>query len=156
MAFCCLLFVVPCSGVCGAEGAGGEGIVPGADRVSYEEAIRDAQRDLSTRSSDGVDSPGVFGISELLGLAALLAALVLVLWLTRWMRGAAFGRVGSREIRILDRLAIGRNSALLLVRLRGRDYFLAEHQGGVSVLREMAGDGMEAGGEEKTEKKDSV
>jgi flagellar biogenesis protein FliO len=81
--------------------------------------------------------PGGWSFSDFISLAALLLALALMLLATRWTRRPAFFRSQGREMRLLDRLAIGRQSTLLLIQLRGREYWLADHPGGVTLLAEL-------------------
>ena len=95
-----------------------------------EEAARSLEREKETAATG-------WGVSDALGLIALVLAAFLVFRAVRWTRGFGAGRGGGREMRLLDRLALGRQSALLLVRLRDRDYWLAEGANGVSLLADL-------------------
>ncbi len=90
-------------------------------------------------------------MGEALSVVALLAALALMLLATRWSRGA-FRRAPGREMRLLDRMALGRHSSLLLVRVRGRDYWLAEGQSAITLLADWP---VREEGEGKSDKKRS-
>ncbi len=116
-----------------AAAQGGE-TAPAGTVSPYQAAIERAEEDLRRRETS--DQPaGGWGVSEMLGLAALLAAVVLLLLATRWMRGGGgVFKVQGREMRLLDRMAVGRQTTLLLVRLRGKDYWLADGPGGVKLL----------------------
>ncbi len=112
--------------------------LPAAEPPSpLAEVIQSAEEEMRRATPPERPRSGAWGVSEVLGLAALLAAIALALLAVRRTRGMAFGSGGGREMRLLDRMAIGRNSTLLLVRLRGRDYWLADHPGGVTLLSEL-------------------
>lgn len=102
----------------------------------YEQAIKEAENELArTESAAAVHTDG-WGVTEVLSLVALLVAIVLVFLATRWSRGLVVGKRGGGEMRILDRMAIGKQNTLLIVRLRGRDYWLAEGADGVRRLED--------------------
>lgn len=117
----------------------GEGpTVPAAPATAdvYERAIREAEHELArAKEPTAAAASGGWGVGEVLSLVALLAAIALAVWATRWSRGLFPGkRGGAGEMRVLDRLAVGKSNTLVLIRLRGRDYWLSEGPGGVNVL----------------------
>ncbi len=130
-----LLLPLPC--VRAAEPAA-NGEPPAAK--TYRDALQEAERDL--RRMDAAPEPdgGGWRLSDYIGLVALLVAIGLMFWASRWTRRFFFRQVPGREMRILDRMAVGRNSSLLLVQLRGRVYWLAEHPGGVTRLDDWPAD----------------
>ncbi|MDR1535669.1 MAG: flagellar biosynthetic protein FliO [Planctomycetota bacterium] len=103
-----------------------------------DQAIREAEAEAERLGNPPDPVSAGWGLSEILSLAALGLAVILMLWAVRWSRGFGFTRSGSREMRLLDRLAVGRQASLLVIRLRGRDYWLAEHSRGVTLLAELA------------------
>lgn len=107
-----------------------------ATESPYQQAIKNAEEELAQNADASARSPAGWNLSDFLGLAALAAALALVVWATRWSRGSLFRPVAGREMRMLDRMAISKNTTLILVRLRGRDYWLADHAQGVTLLHE--------------------
>ena len=107
----------------------------GAAADGFRRAIREAERDAERLERGGTAAPAGWGISEISALVALILAVVLLFALARWTRRIAPGAAG-REMRILDRMATGRQTALLMVRVRDRDCLLAEHPGGLSLLAE--------------------
>lgn len=120
---------------------------PGA----YDQALRQAEEELRRLDVEQEESGG-WGVGEALSVAALLAALALMLLAMRWSRGT-FRRASGREMRLLDRMALSRNTSLLLVRVRGRDYWLAEGQSAITLLADWpvpeAKGGSEAGAEKR-------
>ncbi len=127
--FIVFLFLQAAAPRCPAADAPDASVSSGA----YEQALRQAEEDVRRLDAMEEEEGGGWGLGEMLSVAALLAALGLMLLATRWSRGA-FRRVPGREMRLLDRMALGRNSSLLLVRVRGRDYWLAEGQNAVTLL----------------------
>lgn len=102
---------------------------------TYHEAIREAENDLQHLETDK-ETTGGWKLSEYLGLAALLVAIALTFFASRWTRRLFFRQAPGREMRVLDRMAVGKNSSLLLVQLRGRVYWLADHPGGITKLED--------------------
>ena len=79
-------------------------------------------------------------LGDWLSILALVAALAMMFGVMRWSRGLSPFRGGgakNREMTVLDRMAIGRQSTLLVIRLRGNDYFIADHPQGVTLLSEL-------------------
>jgi len=110
--------------------------VPAAGRrpVTLGEAVRKNEEALR-EARDAEAGEGGWSLADWLALMAFAAALGLMAWAVRWTRGLApFRGVRGREMAVLDRLAAGRQSTLLVIRLRGRDYWLADHPGGVTLL----------------------
>ncbi len=111
----------------------------------YEQAIREAERELATEADVGgngaITSPASWGMKEWLGLVALLAAVGLMVAMARRVRGLGFGlRPGGaagREMRVIDRLVLGRRESLIIVRLRGRDYWLSQSEESIRLLAEL-------------------
>ncbi len=113
--------------------AGGEA----ADSVmDYSAAIERAEEDLRALTTEGESRPG-WGLSEALSIAALAIAIVFILFTAKWTRGTRFSGIRAGEMRILDRLSISRHSTLFLIRLRSRDYWIAESQQGVAFLADV-------------------
>ena len=110
----------------------------GSKRVdSFESAIRRAEDDLAKRGTKAQDATEGWSIGDVLSVMALVAALLLMWRVMRWTRGGGVFRApGGREMSVLDRLAVGRQTTLLVIRLRGRDYWLADHPQGVTLLAE--------------------
>lgn len=80
---------------------------------------------------------------ELLSLLGILLVLLLVLggcWLfTRWA-GAGLGRIpgkGGTRMQVVERLPVGRDQALLVVRLADRYLLLGSSPSGFSLLAEL-------------------
>lgn len=116
--------------------APGSDAIPATPSSPYDAAIEEAEREL-VRTRTTAPEPGGTGwdAAEWLSLAALSVAVILVFFAMRWTRGGLSGmRGGGKQMRILDRMAVGRNNSLLLVRIRDRDYWLSEGQHGVRVL----------------------
>jgi flagellar biogenesis protein FliO len=112
----------------------------------YRKAIEQAEEELG-RLNTGADGGGGWSTADLLALMAFIAALALMVWAARWARGfSPFRGPKGREMALLDRMAIGRQSTLLVVRLRGRDYWIADHANGVTMLAELPPPG-DTGGE---------
>lgn len=83
---------------------------------------------------------------DILSLLGLLLILLLVLfgcyWFTRWagtgLAGGGFGPVGQqRHIKVLERLPVGKDQALLVVELGDRHFLLGSSPAGVSLLCEL-------------------
>lgn len=75
-------------------------------------------------------------------LAAVLAILALAYWTTRAVGrhgGGIPGGAGER-LRVLCRLSLGRDGALVLVRLQERCLLLGVTEHGVTLLKELEGD----------------
>ncbi len=131
LVFCCVFLLLPVflpgERFCRAADA------PASSSVSpYDRALREAEEDLR-RLTREEEASGGWGMGELLSVVALVAALGLMLVAMRWSKGA-FRRPGGREMRLVDRMMLGRNTSLVLVRLRGREYWLAESPNAVTVL----------------------
>lgn len=81
---------------------------------------------------------------ELLSLLGMILALLLVLGgcylVTRWagtgLGGGSLGRGGAR-MQVVERMAVGRDQALLIVRLGERYLLLGSSSAGVSLLAEL-------------------
>lgn len=119
----------------------------GAPPMPYNQAIREAEQELERQEKVESETKEGWGLSEVLSITALLAALGLMFAASRWSRRLFFRQPRGREMRLLDRMAIGRHSSLLLVSVRDRVYWLAESPGGVSVLAEWPADGDREGEE---------
>ena len=82
---------------------------------------------------------------EILSLVGILAVLLLVLcgcWLfTRWAgTGLAGGLVlpaGQRQLKVLERLPVGKDQALLVIQLANRYFLLGSSPSGFSLLAEL-------------------
>lgn len=124
-------FVPPLSAMDGAPS-------PDSARESpYGRAIRDAEADLKALEDKSGAAGGGWGISEYLSVAALVLAVGIMLWTARFTRRLSWRKVPGREMRLVDRMTVGRQSSLLVVRLRGRDYWLAESPNGIALLAEL-------------------
>lgn len=102
----------------------------------YENAIREEEAVLRAMRDDPPEPRGTWGASEVLGLTALLAAIAAMLWAANWIRRMPLTKRTGGEMRILDVMRIGRQSSLLVVRMRGKDYWLSESPGGITLLKE--------------------
>ena len=100
---------------------------------TYQEAIQEAEQEQKLRDERESTDSG-WRMSGYLGLVALLAAIGLMFWASRWTRRLFFRQAPGREMRVIDRMAIGKNSTLLLVQMRDRVYWIADHPGGVAKL----------------------
>lgn len=82
---------------------------------------------------------------NLLSLLGILAVLLLVLFgcylFTRWAGTGLSGRFlmpgAQRQMKVLERLAVGRDQALLVVRLAKRTFLLGSSPSGFSLLAEL-------------------
>lgn len=82
---------------------------------------------------------------ELLSLLGMVAVLLAVLagcyFVTRLAGTSLAGRLGpgsgQRQMKVLERLAVGRDQALLVVRLAGRTFLLGSSPSGFSLLAEL-------------------
>ena len=82
---------------------------------------------------------------DILSLLAMLATLVLLLavcyFVTRWAGTGFSGRAGApggqRRMRVVERLNVGRDQALLVVQLAGRTFFIGSSSSGFSLLAEL-------------------
>lgn len=116
----------------------------------YGKAIEETVGQLSQNATAPREQDGGWSWSTGLSLIALLAAVGFMVFLSRWLRRLPLvGGGRGREMQVLDRLPLTRQSSLLIVRVRGRDYWLAEHAHGVSLLSglpQAAGGGATGGG----------
>lgn len=108
---------------------------------AYDHALRNAEKELKDYGKGNGDAAGGWSLSAVLSLVALLLAIGLAVWATRWMRGNSLLRPSGREMRIVDRMAVGKQSSLLIVRIREKDYWLAEHASGITLLAEWPSSG---------------
>ena len=82
---------------------------------------------------------------DLLSLLGILLVLLLVLggcWLfTRWagtgLSGSFLTPAAQRQMKVLERLAVGKDQALLVVRLADRYFLLGSSPSGFSLLAEL-------------------
>jgi len=82
---------------------------------------------------------------DLLSLLGILLVLLLVLagcWLfTRWagtgLAGYGFASAAQRRMKVLERIAVGKDQALLVVQVAGRCYLLGSSPSGFSLLAEL-------------------
>lgn len=82
---------------------------------------------------------------DLLSLLGILAVLLLVLFgcyqFTRWagtgLSGRLFAPGAQRQMKVLERLAVGKDQALLVVRLANRTFLLGSSPSGFSLLAEL-------------------
>lgn len=137
-------------------GAGKAALAPLPGRVALNDALRRAERELAGGDADGsdtrdaADADGAVGgrassrgwsLGDWISLLALGIALALMAGLLRWSRGRSWiaaKTTGGGGMLLVDRMAIGRQSTLLVVRLRGRDYLIADAgDGGVRLLKEL-------------------
>lgn len=108
------------------------------ESTPYGKAIEETVSELSRTETAPRNADGGWSWSAGLSLVALLAAVGCMVFLSRWLRRLPFAVGGrGREMAILDRVPLTRQSSLLIVRLRGRDYWLAEHPHGVELLTEL-------------------
>ena len=82
---------------------------------------------------------------DILSLLGILAVLLLVLcgcWLfTRWAGTGLAGRMatpaGQRQLKVLERLPVGKDQALLVIQLANRYFLLGSSPSGFSLLAEL-------------------
>lgn len=82
---------------------------------------------------------------DILSLLGVLAVLLLVLggcWLfTRWagtgLTGGAFMPAGQRQMKVLERLPVGKDQALLVIQLADRYFLISSSPSGSSLLAEL-------------------
>ena len=111
-------------------------------QAALEEALRRAELESREVGEGGQTGAAGWSAGDWLSVAAFLAALALMAWATRaFRRGPLFGGGRGREMVLLDRMAIGRQSTLLVIRLRGRDYWVADHPRGVTLLAPLDAEG---------------
>lgn len=111
-----------------------EQIVAEKPRQTYQQALAEAERESLDRQAREEGAAGGWSLSDAIGLAALAVAIGLVFWASRWTRSLVFRQPTGREMRLVDRMAISRNSSLVMIEIRGRVYWLAEHPNGVTRL----------------------
>ena len=74
-------------------------------------------------------------------VVVLLAVLAGCYFVTRLAGAGLAGRLGpgsgQRQMKVLERLAVGRDQALLVVRLAGRTFLLGSSPSGFSLLAEL-------------------
>ena len=84
-------------------------------------------------------------VQEVLSLLGILLVLLLVLGgcylFTRWAGSGLIGRLGTsaagRHVRVLERAALGRDQALLVVQAANRYFLLGSSPSGFSLLAEL-------------------
>lgn len=90
-------------------------------------------------------------ISILSPLVAVAAVLACAYWTTRWLARRQGSHSSGRHIRVLERVMLGRDTCLALVRVCGTTYLASVSTGRVELIREVdekelaAGDAMRAG-----------
>ena len=85
---------------------------------------------------------------ELLSLLGMLAVLLLLLaacyFVTRWAGMGLSGRFGvsggQRHLKVVERLPVGKDQALLVVQLAERTFLLGSSPSGFSLLAELTGE----------------
>ena len=116
-------------------------VASGAENAShqpppaYQEALQNARQELASHNAKDGSVDG-WSISSILSLIALAVATGMVIWLGRRWRNPSWSLSSNREMRILERMTIGRNTNLILVRVRETEYLLAEHPHGVTPVAE--------------------
>ncbi|MDR0362005.1 MAG: flagellar biosynthetic protein FliO [Planctomycetota bacterium] len=116
----------------GGENGGASSI--GSDqRDAFHQAMRNAEEEL--RGYGGhADNKGAWSLSMILSLVALAAAIGLAAWLTYRLRGSRWCSTAGKEMRIIERLPLGRQSALIIVEVDERRYLVADHPCGIVLL----------------------
>ncbi|MDR1519825.1 MAG: flagellar biosynthetic protein FliO [Planctomycetota bacterium] len=117
-------------------GAADSPAAPDSAQSPFERSIHENEAALRQMEQGEAAAKG-WGLAEILGLAALLAAVGMMLWLARLMRGGPLAKKSGREMRLVDRLALERQSELLIVRIRGRDYWIARTPHSIVLLAEL-------------------
>lgn len=118
-----------------ASGAADAGDVEQGRNEAYRQAVLDAERELLEQNALTTDGTG-WNVSAFLSIVALAAAVGLTAWLTRRLRKQGWSAASGREMRVVDRLSLSRQSALFIVQIGNKRYWLAEHHKGVTMLGE--------------------
>ena len=82
---------------------------------------------------------------DLLSVLGILLALAMVLlgsyFVTRWAGTGLYGRIGAagggQHLRVLERLPLGRDQAIIVVQAAGRYFLLGSSPSGFSLLAEL-------------------
>jgi len=79
-----------------------------------------------------------FEILPMLGsLIMVVAILVLTYYATRWYARRAGGAVSSKNIRVIDKVSLSNNTALVIACVCGKYYLLGMTEHGITLLREL-------------------
>ena len=76
-------------------------------------------------------------------LAALVAVLLAAWFILKWMGKRMPGQTSSRHIKILDRVVLGQDKCLLLVRVAGKAMLIGMTSGAATKLCDVDEDGLE-------------
>lgn len=142
-----LVLTLLLTAACAASSAAESGPPPPAGQLdagdAYDRALRNAEKELKDYGKGGGEAAGGWSVSAVLSLVALLLAIGLAVWATRWMRGTSLLASSGKEMRIVDRMAVGKQSSLVIVRIREKEYWLAEHPAGITLLAEWPSGGVD-------------
>lgn len=119
--------------LCAAMGGAAAG--DATQNETYRQAMRDAEREAREYDAQSRDGSG-WTLSAVLSIAALAAAVGLTAWLARRLRRHGWNAASTGEMRVVDRLPLGRQSTLFIVEVGGKRYWLAEHSHGIALLGE--------------------
>ena len=73
--------------------------------------------------------------SLILALIGIIAVLALTYYASRWYAGKAGAVSGGRQIKVLDRISLGKNGALILMELAGVQYLVSVSERGAEILK---------------------
>lgn len=118
----------------GGENGAATPFAPGQEEA-FRQAMRNAEEELRDYGGEA-DNGGAWSLSAILSLVALAMAVGLAAWLTRRLRGRGWVAAAGREMRIVERLPLGRQSALFIIGVGDRRYWLADHPRGIALLGE--------------------
>jgi flagellar biogenesis protein FliO len=118
----------------GGENGAASPSAPG-QKEAFRQAMRNAEEELRDYGAEA-DNQGAWSLSAILSLVALAMAVGLAAWMTRRLRGRGWAAAPEKEMRIIERLSLGRQSALLIVEVGGRRYWVADHPRGIALLGE--------------------
>jgi flagellar biogenesis protein FliO len=116
---------------------GGEnGTFTPGQKEAFRQAMLNAEEELRDYGGDE-DKTGAWSVSAILSLVALAIAVGFAAWMTRRLSGRRWVVVSAgKEMRIVERLPLGRQSALFIIEVGDRRYWVAEHPCGIAMLSE--------------------
>ncbi|MCL2165413.1 MAG: flagellar biosynthetic protein FliO [Oscillospiraceae bacterium] len=77
-------------------------------------------------------------LSLIMALIGIVAVLAFTYYASRWYAGRVGSSIsGGKQIKVLDRVALGKNGALALVELAGVQYLISMSEHGAQILKEL-------------------
>lgn len=106
---------------------------------------------LTVAEGDGLSAVGGDILSVVGTLLMLICVLILAYFLTRFLgkRLVSVSSSSNRNMRVIERLALGTNGQLLLVKVKEDTYLIGVNQAGIRMLGRMEGEFEETSAPEK-------